>query len=39
MKYKNQVAVVTGAGGTHPWTNGILPWIGGIFRGEYSVRA
>ena len=20
----------------HPWTNGILPWIGGIFRGEYS---
>ena len=22
--------------GTHPWTGGILPWIGGIFRGEYS---
>ena len=23
--------------GTHPWTGGILPWIGGIFRGEYSI--
>ncbi len=27
------------APGTPLWTNGILPWIGGIFRGEYSQQS